>query len=374
MKILYWVNTFLPDIGGIQTLSADLVPALVRLGHEFIILASHGLVAAPDRSEHQGIQVYRFNMHMPQLQNDLRAIIRTRRYIQEMIASFEPDLIHLHPLGSEILFYLQIRNVMPLPTLATVHNNYSRRNIVLSAESGFGKVLRRADWVTSVSHDSMAWLRREVPELEPKSSVVHNGVPSTQLDVQPLSWTPPVLLYVGRLAPQKRLDILLRAFARVLDRLPQTRLVLAGTGSEGGTLQALAVELQIEAEVEFLGRIPPESVRELLNTATIFVMSSIYEGLPMVALEAAQMARPVVATQVGGIPEAVRHGDTGLLVEPEDPVALAEALLSLLSDPEQAAAMGRAGQEQVSEQFTIETTAARYDQLYNRLNPAAGEV
>lgn len=372
MKILYWVHEFLPDIGGIQTLSAQLLPLLKR-NHDVIVVTSHGKRKMPDKSLFAGAPVYRFPINQAISTNDLTAVIRIRKAVQELIRAFQPDIIHLHPSGPELLFHLQISRVMPMPTILTIHNNYSLQNVKLSDDTGFGKALRQADWVTAVSNDALAWLRAGIPSLKFNSSVVHNGIPSQPLSPQPLPWKPAHLLYVGRLAPQKGLDILLDAFSLVLARFPSTKLMIVGEGVERVALESQAAALNITAHIEFKGRVEPQAVPALLNQATMFVMSSLYEGLPMVALEAAQMGRPIVATRAGGLPEAVIHNRTGLLVEPQNPAALADAIITLLSDPQRATRYGAAGRALVEEHFTIETCAAAYEQHYHRLlSPTVG--
>jgi glycogen(starch) synthase len=116
-----------------------------------------------------------------------------------------------------------------------------------------------------------------------------------------------------------------------------------------------------------LGWVEPDDVPALINAATIVVIPSRNEGLPNVAKEAGLMARPVVATRVGGLPEIVRHSETGLLVEAEDSAALTEAIVFLLDHREEATEMGQRARVSIAEVFGFETYVSAFDTLYARL-------
>lgn len=151
----------------------------------------------------------------------------------------------------------------------------------------------------------------------------------------------PVVLYVGALEPTKGVDVLLEAWPAVRAALPEARLVLVGDGSLRGQVDQ-AMREQGEG-VRALGRVPRSEVAGRLDAATLLVLPSRSEGLPLVLLEAMARARAVVASRVGGIPELVEDGASGLLVPPADPGALGQALLRLLRDPERCAQLGEAG-------------------------------
>src|SRR4029077_4031681 len=162
---------------------------------------------------------------------------------------------------------------------------------------------------------------------------------------------PPRLLCLGRLVAEKGFDSAMTAFALVRNRLPSARLVIAGDGPERSKLQQQTIELGLADSVEFVGSVPPETAAHLIDEATLVVMPSRLEGFGLVALEAALMARPVVAARVGGLPEVVLHEQTGLLVEHEDHEDLAEAITLLLDHPRTATMFGEAAQRRAKEVF-----------------------
>jgi glycosyltransferase involved in cell wall biosynthesis len=162
---------------------------------------------------------------------------------------------------------------------------------------------------------------------------------------------PGFLLVVGRLRIRKGVDVLLAAMPELLSRQPSARLVIAGDGEHRAALERHAAALGLGESVTFLGRAGAAQVRELLRGAAALVVPSIYEGMPLVVLEAMEAAVPVVASRVAGIPEVVEDGRTGWLVPPEDPSGLAGALAAVLSDPAAARRRGAAGRQRLDEHF-----------------------
>ncbi len=172
----------------------------------------------------------------------------------------------------------------------------------------------------------------------------------------------PIVGVVGRLEDQKGHRHLLDAWPAVTRDFPDARLLIVGDGSRRTALEAQAEALGIASSVTFTGF--RADVARLLDAIDMLALPSLYEGMPLTAIEAAAMARPVVATAVDGTPEVVEHGVTGLLVPPGNPPALRAALLTLLADPERARRMGEAGRRRTLERFDlsrqVEATAAVY--------------
>ena len=253
----------------------------------------------------------------------------------------------------------------PAPVLITLHQALAEGPV--GRDSLLGHLLRTADWVNTCSNAVLAHARQLVPEIIPRSSVIHNALEAPIFDPQPLSFDPPRLLCLGRLVAEKGFDLALTAFATILNRFPCTRLVIAGDGAERENLQKQMTELGLLNSIEFLGSVPPEKVAHLIDEATLVVIPSRLEGFGLVALEAALMARPVVATRAGGLPEVVVHEKTGLLVESENSHALAEAIAFLLNNPETARKLGRAARARAQEVFSWERHVDVYDALYRKV-------
>lgn len=161
--------------------------------------------------------------------------------------------------------------------------------------------------------------------------------------------------WIGALAelhPTKGLDVLIRAFARITDEFPELILVLIGAGEDRGRLTAIAHMLHVEARVHFVGHV--QDAARVLSALDVFAFPSYSEALGYALLEAGQSSLAVVASDVGGIPEIVTHGESGLLVQAGDDALLAESLTELIKDPELRARLGQALHHRVLTEFSRE--------------------
>jgi glycosyltransferase involved in cell wall biosynthesis len=129
----------------------------------------------------------------------------------------------------------------------------------------------------------------------------------------------------------------------------------------------MASGLGVQDGVDFLGEVPPVCVASLLDASTLVIVPSRSEGFGLVALEAAHRGRPVIATRVGGLPEVVVHGETGIVVEPEDPSAIARAVVELLGDHPEAEKMGQCAQRRAARDFGWQGFVGSYERLYRTL-------
>jgi len=174
-----------------------------------------------------------------------------------------------------------------------------------------------------------------------------------------------VAILIGRFAPRKGHNYCLEATAIAKERLPGLKVVFAGDGELEDELKAQAERLGVADDVVFAGF--RRDVPRLLAASDVLLLPSEDECLPLVILEAMSARLPVVATDVGGISEAVAHGETGVLIEPRDARGLADAMVDVLGDPERATAMGDAGRRKVEAEFSLEATAAAVFSVYDEL-------
>lgn len=179
-------------------------------------------------------------------------------------------------------------------------------------------------------------------------------------------------LFVGRLRIRKGVEVLLYAFRRLLDVEPDQRLRIVGGGEHRHRLEETARQLGIEDSVEFLGPCPPQEVPALMASARALVVPSIYEGMPLVIVEAMAAELPVIASRVSGIPEVVEDGETGWLVTPEDIDDLVGALTRAVGDPDEARRRGRNGRQRVASLSTPQEAARQWSELVFA-RPARGE-
>lgn len=237
------------------------------------------------------------------------------------------------------------------------------------------RMLRGMDLVVCVSEAQAAKVRAAgVPAA--KTVVIRNAArpmafpqPSDQgrADLATHAATPGELLVVtaARLSPDKGIHVLIDAARRVLDRVPGARFIVFGDGVECARLERLIAECGLEDAFRLAGF--RGNLDQLWPNADLMVLPSFTEGLPNVVLEASAAGIPVIATAVGGTPEAVSDGRTGLLVPPGDPIALSAAVVELLTDPLTRRKFGMAGRAFVREQFSFAVQAAQYLALFARL-------
>lgn len=208
----------------------------------------------------------------------------------------------------------------------------------------------------AVSHHLAYQLQRTFRISKRRIHVVHNAVPEDRFAHS--TWGKPsplardsghraTVLTTARLHSQKGLEYLLRAAVLI----PGVQFLIAGDGPERAALVTQAQALDITDRIVFLGH--REDVPELLAHCDLFVLPSLYEGLPLSVLEAMTAGKPVIATAVGGTPEAIHHGETGVLVPPADSLALAGAIHLLLADAALAGRLATAGQQRVRQQFSV---------------------
>jgi glycogen synthase len=364
MRVLLWSEYFWPYIGGAEVLARKMLPALQERGHEFMVLTGYdGAEHLASESEYDGIPVHRFPFRAALIEPNLELLLQIRRRITRLQQGFEPDLIHAYLLGSNAALLQHTGRVRSAPVLVTLHHSY--RDV--GEDTLLRSTLCSADWVVACSAAVLRETRAQLPEITGCSSVIVNSVERPAARPEPMPFEPPNVLCLGRLIPEKGIDLALVAFAKVIDRFPTARLTVAGDGVDRAQLQELAADLGVSGSVDFVGWVEPDQVPAFMNSSTLMLMPSRWEGLPLVALQAAHMARPTVGTRVDGLQEIVVQGETGLLVEREDAEALAEAITFLLDHPKKATQMGGAARRRALEVYSWDRYLDDYDALYRKL-------
>ena len=223
-------------------------------------------------------------------------------------------------------------------------------------------ILRRAARVVVLSPQWMDWLARVCPDARGcvLPNPVHVGEPARD------GREPATLLFLGRLDRRHNKGVfdLLEALVLVRRSHPDARLIIGGEGEDLARVQSAVGHLGLTQAVQFAGWVTGVEKDALMRRATLLVLASYQEGLPLVLLEALATEMPVIGTRVGGIPYAVRDGVDGVLVPVGSPPALAEAIGRLLRDPAARARMGAEGRQRVLEVFSIPAVGAAVDRLY----------
>jgi glycosyltransferase involved in cell wall biosynthesis len=291
----------------------------------------------------------------------------TVRQIREHLQLVSADLIHTHGYKADIYGYLAARGERK-PAVATCHN-------WLGGTASLGvynwldrKVLRNFSAVVAVS-DGVANSLRSSGVPSQRIRTIANGVDVTAFAAaNPGSFRATqssdrqVIGMVARLDLQKGFECLLRAVSALRELVPRIHLILVGEGPDRAIIESRVRELGLQSNVTLAGH--RTDMPAVYAAMEIFVLPSLNEGLPMTLLEAMASSKPVVATRVGAVPEVVRDGETGLLVEPQDIQGLVAALSRLLADADLCRRLGTQACAWVKQRYSSAAMARSYGQMY----------
>lgn len=361
MRILFWSAAFWPGIGGVQGVAGRLVRSLSERGHRIHVVAEQTSATIPLQETHEGAAITRLPLTWRERQG-LDAVADVVRTVRELKRAFRPDLIHLHGTSDSDFFHHATASDFRAPLLVTIHGLWPPER-----EALVRRTLEAADWVVGCSQAILGEGRRLVPAIVARSCVLYAGTMTPAAPSRPLPFDPPRLLFLGRLSPEKGADLALEAFAHAVKRIPALELLVAGDGGERGTLERRAEELGLSDKVRFLGWVDPEEVSGLLDRATLVLVPSRQEAFGQAALEGATAGRPVVASAVGGLPEIVRHRETGLLLASRSAQTWADEIVRLLECPGAAADMGHRAQTDARTRFDWTATVDAAEALYVRM-------
>jgi len=367
--------TCYPTYGGSGAVATELGLQLARRGHEVHFIS----YAQPFRlgQFHERVFFHEVEMDEYPLFEHVPYSLALAVAIQDTAEKHDLDVVHVHyaipHATSAWIAREMLGDAGRLPVVTTLHGT----DITLvGLHPSFHRITRfsilKSDGITAVSD----FLRDE--------TVRDFGVPAERIDVIPNFIDPeafrpdrepchrgvlapggePILMHVSNFRPVKRVADTVEVLARVAEHRP-ARLVLVGDGPDRPRVAERARELGVEERVLFLGK--HDSVAELLSCADVVLLPSASESFGLAALEAMACGAPVVATRVGGLPEVVEDGATGLLFEVGDVEGMAQGVRALLDDEARRAALGRQARERAVECFAAERIVPRYEALYERV-------
>lgn len=355
MKILYSITK--SEIGGAQMHVLYVMRHMKSLGHEVALVALPG-----GWLEHEAKKlgvIFYPNRHFENSFNPIRLALAYNT-IKKAVKDFEPHIVHSHSSFAGFLTRLAVRN--KIPSLFTAHSwaftdgtKWSRKLIAPIAERFVAKYTTKIICVSE--YDRKLALRYKIASPE-KLVVVHNGVePAT-------SYVPggDVVVTVGRLAYPKEYALLLEAFHKV--DLPQMKLEVISDGPHRGMIEEKIKELGLEEKVTLLGELSSPETRDRLMNAGAFVLISKHEGFPMSILEAMAAGLPVIASNVGGIPEQIDEASGILVNNTVDEIVSA---LKRLADEETRIRMGQAAKKRFEEHFSLEKFLKHKEDIYRDL-------
>ena len=292
----------------------------------------------------------------------LRADVDPIAFVQltGYLARHRPQILHTHLVHADA--YGQMAGMVArVPVRFSTKHGFNEFREGRAFALGDRTVASLAHVHIAISRGLARYLAQTEGFQEESFEIVHYGI-TPNGEPKPYEDGVPRLLCVGRLIPIKGHIVLLRAFAAAKQEIPALELDIAGRGPLEPALRALARELGVADSVRFLGYVAP--IQDAIERSAIVVVPSMGEGFGMVALEAMERARPVIAAEIGGLGELVRDGETGLLVEAGEAEPLRAAIVELAGSLERAAEMGRAGRQRALLEFLEQRCVDRTEILY----------
>ena len=378
MTIAFFVSAFHPHVGGVEEFCRQLAHQLRARGVEVIVLTNRWPRSLPEVEIFEGIPVYSLplRVNVGTWKSRLTALATgglIRRRVRRILRRHRAEVLHVHCVSFNAVYALAARRQLGLPLVVTSHGELTMDSGGIFqrqrwAQDTLRDCLHAAGYVTAPSEQTFAELAAWYGQpLRLKGEAIPNGIALDAPSSAPWTHPRPYVLAIGRHVLQKGFDVLLRAVAELGQASPSPfDLLLAGDGAEQAALRALAEDLGLADRVRFVGRVEHSQALALFAGCLFFVLPSRHEPFGLVNLEAMAAGKAVIASRVGGVPEIVVDGETGLLVPAEDVSALAGALARLAGDPGLRDRLGAAGRRR-AELFAWPVVVERYLAVYGRV-------
>jgi len=383
MNVAIFASAYYPHVGGVEETVRQLAREYRRQGISAIILTNRWPRSLPREELYEETPVYRLALREPEgsLKARVNYLLTHRVICREMFRILEKhriDLLHVQCVSSNGHYARIAKGELGLPLVVTTQGERTMDATQLYQRSAFMNqelraLLGEADHITACSRHTLDDMEEYWGKpFGTRASVVYNGIDPGDFDgVAPHAAQGPYILGIGRLVPQKGFDVLLRAFARA--NIAGWKLLIAGEGPERDALENLLRDLGLREHAKLIGRADRSMAAALFRGCEFFVLPSRMEPLGIVNLEAMAAGKPVIASRVGGVPEIVIEGETGLLFPAENDRALAAALARLASDTALRERLGAAGRRAAGE-FTWPAIAGQYSRIYSEVTAAQPEI
>lgn len=420
MKIVISTDVYYPMINGVAVFSRNLAGGLKKRGHQVMVLApSTTGEFGVEKDEEFGFTVVRLSstkMHLypdqinkvpakkrimgvkvPQLlyRNGLNVSYTPYLEIKKVLDEFKPDIIHDQtpgPVALAVFHYAKRRNIPLVSTDHAYPDNLTQQvklpdlmktPINKTMNAYFISFLRRSEYATMPTEQA-------VSDLIPKNrkhfkvpvEAISNGIDLSRFakgransDIYERYDIPkgvPIVLYVGRVDPEKSLDVLVNAFTEVHSKVPDAHLVIVGDGTARAELEKITKKSGTSEYAHFLGRVVGDDLPQIYRTGTLFAITSKTETQSIVLLEAMATGLPCIAVRAGAVPELVKTSKNGYLCDPDDPGTIAKCIVNILSKEERRERMSKESLKMVKK-HDIAYTLTRMEDIYNKVLDARAE-
>lgn len=362
-------------VGGLGRHVGHLGKALLERGAEVTVLTRSvsGNTEVWDDGGVKVVAVAPFHLHPPDFIS--WAAQFNVALLKEAVGEFSAgdfDLVHAH---DWIVAYAAkaLKDTWKVPLVATIHaTEFGRQGGIHNPMQAH---ISETEWWLCYEASRVIvcsrYMRAEVAAVfhvpRDKIRVIPNGIDSSWFLVRRQKTREPLVIYIGRLVVEKGPLVLVDAMAEVVKKVPEARLLFAGTGPLQGEIASRIAAKGLEGRARLLGHLDDERLRDLYSKAWVAAFPSAYEPFGIVALEAMATGVPVVVGSAGGLREIVAGGEVGLVVEPNNPIALAEAITRLLSDPEAAEAMAAKAKSRALSEYSWADIAGKTVAVYDEV-------
>lgn len=344
-RIVLAPSAYAPSLGGVEELTAKLARAFVDDGRDVVVSTMRWPKSLPDQQTIDGIAVRREVFRTADTAGWRSWVARadqplTMNRLVRQYRAFRPDVLHIQCVSHAAAHQARAARRLGIPLVVTLQGE-----LTMDATDVFGRsprlraslrdLMANADAVTACSaatlREAEQWFGRPLGE---RGRVVYNGVDIDEFaKAQPMQHSRPYVFGIGRHVHQKGFDVLIDAFAGLIEQGRENLdLVIAGDGADHAALRTQVARLGLDDRVQLIGRTDRAATASWFKGASLFVLSSRHEPFGIVNVEAMAAGTPVVATAVGGVPEFVHDGKTGLLIPPDDAVAMADAIARVVDD------------------------------------------
>lgn len=375
MKIALTTDSFVEGQGGVSTAVTALARSLRKRGHEVIVFTA----ADPSHKDIDIDVVGLRAIHYERFPGG-RVPLAPIALAQEL-ADFNPDVIHNHSMGTMGIQALAAARLLGLPILGTCHvflagflqyAPISLDGVPLTEDIAWKYTIAFFNRFSQVTTPSEAMQYELITHgLRSPVAAISNGVESDYFRPPPETLAddahPPTLIHVGRLSYEKRVDIVLRAFAHLVTDHPETHLIIVGDGPETAMLKSLSADLGVSDKVQFTGFVSHDKLARIYQNADIFVTASTIETQGLVVLEAMACGLPIIGVDAMALPELISHEINGYLVPPWDEQMMAASIAQLIESRELCDAMGRESRR-LALQHSLPNISQDYEYLYQRIS------
>ena len=401
-------------INGVAVFSKNLATGLKKRGHQVMVLTpsisgkfsvekdpncnftvvrlkSTRMYLYPDQIEKIPNDKKILGIKIPQLlyKNGLHVSYNPYSDIRRVLEDFKPDIIHNQtsgPLALAIFRYAKKRNVPIVMTDHTYPDNltqqvklpkFAKKPINAAMNAYFMSFLRRSEYATLPT-------KQAITDLLPKNhhsfkvpvEALSNGIDLSHFTKGPASEeiykkydipkNVPIILYVGRIDPEKSLDILVNSFKKLIKEAPKAHLVMVGDGTAREKLEKMVKRKKLGSQTHFIGRVVGDDLSQIYRTGTVFVITSKTETQSIVLMEAMASGLPAIAVNAGAVTELVKDGENGFIFEPNDTAGIASGINTIISNKELREKMSKNALKMIAK-HDINYTLSRFEKIYNNV-------